>query len=120
MILIPILMILLVLSLVAFTLMCHWKVYAKAGKPGWACIVPIYNFIILLEIVNKPWWWIFLMLIPIANIVFIIIILNRLSKSFGKSEGFTVGLVLLSVIFWAILAFDSSVYKKIEDAPATA
>ena len=110
--------ILLWLAIIVFAVMCQWKVYAKAGKPGWACIVPIYNFIILLEIVNKPWWWIFLMLIPIANIVFAIIILNRLSKSFGKSEGFTVGLVLLGIIFWAILAFDKSTYTKIEAAPA--
>jgi hypothetical protein len=105
------------LSIVVFAIVCQWKVFAKAGKPGWACIVPIYNFIVLLEIVNKPWWWLLLMLIPLVNIIFIIIILNRVSKSFGKSEGFTVGLVLLGIIFWAILAFDKSEYKKLEAAP---
>ena len=113
-------MILLWLAIVVFAVMCQWKVFVKAGKPGWACIVPIYNLLIILEIVNKPWWWLFLMLIPIANIVFMIIILNRVSLSFGKSSGFTVGLVLLGIVFWAILAFDSSVYKKLENASAAA
>lgn len=107
------------LAIIVFAIVCQWKIFVKAGKPGWACIVPIYNMIILLEIVNKPWWWLLLMLIPIVNIVMIIIVLNRLSKSFGKSEGFTVGLVLLGLIFFAILAFDKSEYKKLE-APAAA
>lgn len=113
-----ILMILLWLAIIVFAILSQWKVFEKASQPGWACLIPIYNFLIILKIANKPWWWIFLMLIPIANIVFAIIILNRISKSFGKNEGFTVGLVLLGIVFWAILAFDSSVYKKIEDAPA--
>lgn len=111
-------MILLWLAIIVFAIMSQWKVFVKAGKPGWACIVPIYNILIILEIANKPWWWIFLLLIPIANIVFMIIVLNRISKSFGKSEGFTVGLVLLGIVFWGILAFDNSVYTKIQDAPA--
>jgi hypothetical protein len=107
------------LALIAFVIVCQWKIFSKAGKPGWAAIVPIYNIIVLLEIVNKPWWWLFLMMIPIVNIVMIIIVLNRLSKSFGKSEGFTVGLILLGIIFMGILAFDKSEYKKLE-APAAA
>ena len=120
MILIPILIILLALAVTALAIIAMWKVYAKAGQPGWAIFVPIYSFIVLLKIVNKPWWWIFLMLIPIANIVFAIIVLNRLSLSFGKGSGFTVGLIFLGIIFWCILDFGDSVYKKIEDAPATA
>lgn len=115
-----ILLILLGLSVAVFGIISQWKVYEKAGQPGWAVLIPIYNFIVLLRIVNKPWWWLFLMMIPIANLVFAIIILNRVSKSFGKSEGFTVGLFLLSIIFWAILAFDSSVYNKIEDSQPAA
>jgi hypothetical protein len=102
------------LAIVVFAIVCQWKVYAKAGQPGWACIVPIYNLIVLLQIVNKPVWWIILMLIPIVNIVIIIIVLHRLSLSFGKGGGFTLGLLLLNIIFWAILAFDNSVYKKLE------
>lgn len=88
----------------------HWKIYEKAGKPGWAAIIPIYNLIVLLEIIGKPVWWILLLLIPCVNIVFAIWITNLLSKSFGQSEGFTVGLLLLGVIFYPILAFGNYQY----------
>ncbi len=87
-----------------------WRVFTKAGKPGWACLIPIYNFIVILEIVGKPLWWFLLLLIPCVNIVFLIWTYNLLSKSFGKSEGFTVGLILLSPIFICILGFGNAVY----------
>lgn len=87
-----------------------WKVYTKAGKPGWAAIIPIYNIIVLLEIVGKPIWWFLLFFVPCVNFVFIIWTYNLLSKSFGKSEGFTVGLVLLGPIFMCILGFGDAVY----------
>jgi len=92
------------------TVIGQWKVYTKAGKPGWACIIPIYNLIVMLEIVGKPIWWIFLFLIPCVNIVFIVWTFNLLSKSFGQSEGFTVGLILLGFIFWPILGFGNYQY----------
>jgi hypothetical protein len=104
-----------IFALLAFEIICNWKIYVKAGEPGWACLVPIYNIIILLKIVNKPWWWLFLMIIPIVNLVFIIIMIHRLSLSFGKGAGFTIGLIFLSVIFHAILAFDNSTYTKLAD-----
>ena len=87
-----------------------WTIFSKAGKPGWASIVPIYNLIVLLEIVGKPWWWLFLMLIPIVNIVILIIVYHNLSLSFGKGGGFTVGLILLGIIFLPILAFGDAKY----------
>lgn len=89
----------------------QWKIYTKAGKPGWACIIPIYNILVLLEIVGKPWWWLLLMLIPLVNFVFFIWMYNLLSKSFGKSEGFTVGMILLPFIFFPILGFGDAVYQ---------
>lgn len=110
----------LMLAIVVFLIVSVWKVYAKAGQPGWAAIVPIYNFIVLLKIVNKPWWWIFLMLIPIVSLIFAIIVLHRLSLSFGKGAGFTVGLLFLGIVFWPILGFGDATYKKLEDAPAAA
>jgi hypothetical protein len=87
-----------------------WKVFEKAGKPGWAAIIPIYNAIVMLEIVGKPIWWIILLLIPCVNIVFAIWALNLLSKSFGQSEGFTIGLILLPFIFYPILGFGNYQY----------
>ena len=96
----------------------HWRIYEKAGKPGWACIIPIYNIIVLLEIVGKPWWWLLLMLIPIVNIIFAVWMTNLLSKSFGKSEGFTVGLIFLGFIFYPILGFGNAEYKGPAGMPA--
>lgn len=108
-------MVLVWLAVVVFMIACFWKIYSKAGEPGWACLVPIYNIIILLKIVNKPWWWLILMMIPLVNIVILIMVYHRLSLSFGKGAGFTCGLIFLSIIFIPILAFDSSVYTKLPD-----
>jgi hypothetical protein len=93
-----------------FFLIAEWKIYTKAGKPGWAVIVPIYNMLILLEIIGKPWWWLLLMLIPGVNIVFCIWAINLLSKSFGKDTGFTIGLLILPIIFLPMLGFGSATY----------
>ena len=98
------------LIVAAIIIIANWKIYKKAGKPGWASIIPIYNTIVLLEIIGKPWWWLLLLLIPCVNIVFAIWIINLLSKSFGQSEGFTVGLLLLPFIFYPILAFGNYQY----------
>jgi hypothetical protein len=89
----------------------QWGIYSKAGKPGWACLVPIYNIIVLLEIVGKPWWWLFLMFIPLLNIIINIWVFNLLAKSFGKTEGFTAGLIFLSLIFFPILGFGKAEYQ---------
>lgn len=102
-----------ILFFVAIWLVCIigiWKVYTKAGKPGWAAIIPIYNIIVLLEIIGKPVWWFLLLLVPCVNIVFLVWMYNLLAKSFGKSEGFTVGLILLNPIFMLILGFGDAVY----------
>lgn len=87
-----------------------WRIFTKAGKPGWAAIIPIYNLIVLLEIVGKPVWWFLLFFIPCVNIIFLVWTYNLLSKSFGQSEGFTVGLILLGFIFFPILAFGNYPY----------
>ncbi|SDG74633.1 DUF5684 domain-containing protein [Chitinophaga filiformis] len=91
-------------------IVCGWKVFEKAGKPGWASIIPIYSLIVMLEIVGKPWWYIFMFLIPIYGwIVLPIMLTHDLSKSFGKDVGFTVGLLLLGIIFYPILAFSKDI-----------
>lgn len=88
-----------------------WFVLEKAGEPGWAAIIPIYNYLMVIKIAGKPWWFILMMLIPLVNIVICIIILNGLSKSFGKDEAFTVGLVFLHFIFLPILGFGKAQYS---------
>ncbi|HEY9197243.1 MAG TPA: DUF5684 domain-containing protein [Mucilaginibacter sp.] len=92
------------------TIVGMWKVFEKAGKPGWAAIIPIYNTIVLLEITGKPIWWIILFIIPCLNIVFGIWTINLLSKSFGQSEGFTIGLLVLPFVFFPILGFGNYQY----------
>lgn len=94
-----------------FMIICYWKIFTKAGKPGWAAIIPIYNIIVLLEVIGRPWWWVLLMLVPVANFVILIIMIFDLAKAFGKGTGFGFGLLFLSIIFVPILAFGDAVYK---------
>ena len=103
-------LILVILAVVVFLIAAMWKIFEKAGQEGWKAIIPIYNMYVLLKIVGKPGWWLLLFLIPIVNYVFIIWTYNMLSKSFGKEEGFTVGLVLLGIIFFPILGFGEAKY----------
>lgn len=89
-----------------------WKVYTKAGRPGWEAVVPIYNtWIMVTEICKLEPLWFILTLVPLANIVAAWKISMELAKKFGKSEGFGIGLFLLSPIFFAILAFGDARYQ---------
>lgn len=98
------------LAIVVLMIASLWIIFTKAGKPGWACLIPIYNLIVLLEIVGKPWWWLLLMLIPVVNIIVLIIVIHGLSVSFGKGAGFTAGLILLGFVFYPMLAFGDATY----------
>ncbi|MBN2615282.1 MAG: signal peptidase I [Bacteroidales bacterium] len=105
------------LALAIILLAAMWRIYEKAGKPGWACLIPFYNTYVLLEIVGKPGWWLIWYFIPFANLVVSIWVTNLLSKSFGKNEGFTVGLIFLSIIFYPILGFGNATYQGGAGAP---
>jgi len=86
-----------------------WKTFVKAGQPGWACIIPIYNVYIMTKIGGKPAiWTLWCFLLPI---VFMVWVYNMISKSFGKDEGFTVGIIFLPFIFWPILGFGDAKYQ---------
>jgi hypothetical protein len=103
------------LAIIVLIFASYWKIFEKAGKPGWAGIIPIYNIIVLLEIVNKPVWWFILLLIPFVNIVIGIIVIHRLSLSFGKDVGFTIGILILGFIFLPMLAFGDAKYAKLPE-----
>ena len=92
-----------------------WKIFVKAGQPGWAAIIPIYNWIVWCKIVGRPAWWVLLLLICFP--IFFIILSIDLAKSFGKGGGFSVGLILLSIIFFPILGFGSATYQGPAAAP---
>jgi hypothetical protein len=95
----------------AIAVIPYWVIFTKAGQPGWPALIPIYSTYILLKVVGRPGWWLWLFLIPLVNVVIGIIMLNDLSKSFGHGVGFTLGLIFLSLIFLFILAFGSSTYR---------
>lgn len=99
-----------------------WKIFSKAGKPGWAAIIPIYNLIVLFEITGKPIWWIVLFLIPgvnfIAPLILMILVYITLAERFGRGGGTVVGLVLLPFIFVPMLGFGSATYQA-GPAPST-
>lgn len=99
------------LAVIIIMIASFWKIFSKAGRPGWAAIVPIYNIIVFLDVAGKPWWWIFLFCIPILNVIMGIIAIVGLAEKFGKGAGFAVGLILLGVIFYPILAFGDAEYQ---------
>lgn len=103
------------LAVAVFSIVSMWKVFKKAGKEGWAALIPIYNLVVLFQISGidpKKLLWLFLPIIG-QTIVFVYLIMAymKLAKAFGKSSGFAAGLIFLNVIFMGILAFDDSVYS---------
>ena len=88
-----------------FAIITMWKLYRKANKPGWAAIVPVYNYVVLLEIVGRPIWWILLSFVPLVNIYVAFVVALDLAKSFGKSTGFGVANFFVPFITYPILAF---------------
>ena len=96
-------------AVLIFMIATMWKIFTKAGKPGWASIIPIYNIIVWCQIVGRPAWWVILFIVC-APIVAIILCID-LAKSFGKGVGFALGLIFLGIIFFPILAFGSAQYQ---------
>ncbi len=90
--------------------MALWGIFTKAGRPGWSALIPFYNLLVLLRVVGRRWWLI-LLIIPLVNIIPSIIVFYDLSKSFGRSGWFTVGLFFINPIFLLILAFGGSQYR---------
>ncbi len=92
-------------------LVSEWIIFTKAGKPGWAIIIPIYNIIVMLQIVDKPLWWIILLLIPGVNVVFGIIILYNLIIKFGQPGWHVILAILFSIVYFPYLAFSKASYS---------
>jgi Family of unknown function (DUF5684) len=99
------------LLIALLVIVAMWKVFTKAGRPGWAAIIPIYNVYVWCKIVGRPGWWVILMLIPLVNIIIGIIVCIDMAKSFGKGVGFGLGIALLGIIFLPILGFGSAQYQ---------
>ena len=89
----------------------NWKLFTKANKPGWACLIPIYNIFVFIQIIGRPVWWIVLFFIPLVNFIVAVIMCIDLAKSFGKDTLYGIGILFLSFIFMPMLAFGSATYQ---------
>ena len=99
------------LAVLVLYIVSMWKIFVKAGKPGWAILIPFYNILVELEILGRPWWFLLLMIfIPIADFVIGIILMFDMARVFGKSIGFGFGLLFLSFIFIPILAYSDAIF----------
>ena len=122
-----------VFAIALLMIISGWKVFTKAGKPGWAALIPIYNTVVLAEISGKPWWWGLVIpvafglamvpyigiLIAIAGGVLLWIIEYSLALAFGKDSGFGVGLILLPIVFLPILAFSKDIHYTLGQSNRT-
>ena len=104
------------IAIAVLMIVANWKIFTKAGRPGWASIVPFYNLYVEFEIAGMNGWLFLLLLVPIANIVILIMLYIKLAQVFGKDAGFTIGLIFLNMIFLLILAFGSAQYQGLQQS----
>jgi hypothetical protein len=98
------------IAIIIFLIASIWKVFVKAGQPGWGAIIPIYNIYLLCKIAGRPGWWVILYIVPIVNIFVGLVVSLDVAKSFAKGTGFGIGLWILSFIFFPILGFGPAQY----------
>ncbi|WP_175956865.1 DUF5684 domain-containing protein [Schaalia sp. Marseille-Q2122] len=91
-----------------------WKLFEKAGEPGWAAIIPFYNAYILVKIALGNGWLFLLALIPVVNFFFVIWLMIKLAAAFGKGVGFAIGLIFLGPIFMILLGFSDAKYQGVQ------
>jgi hypothetical protein len=93
------------LAIVVLILASLWQIFVKMGEDGWKSIIPIYNYVVLLQVVGRPVWWVILFFVPIANLVVLFLVWKDVAEGFGKGTGYAVGMLFLSFIFLPMLAF---------------
>ena len=98
------------LAISVLTLVAMWKLFVKAGKAGWKCLIPFYNTYCLYDIAWGNGWLFLLMFVPCVDVVVGIMMLFKLAKAFGQGTGFGFGLLFLNTIFILILGFGSAEY----------
>ena len=104
-------------AFIVFFIVCHWKIFTKAGQEGWKSLIPLYNAYVQLQITKQPTTWLLYFFIPFVNIYFGIKHIHGLSRAFGKDVGFTVGIILLPIVFYPILALGDSKYVYTDNDP---
>lgn len=90
----------------------RWKVFEKAGQPGWGALIPVYNLYLLLRIAQRPTWWLILYAIPFVSVIPLVLVPLDIARYFGKSGLFGVGLIFCGFVFYPILGFGSAQYWR--------
>jgi hypothetical protein len=99
------------LGVLALLIAACWKVFEKAGQPGWASLVPFYSTYVYLRIAGRPGWWMVLLLIPVVNVGIAVMASVSLAARFGRGTGFGIGLAVLGFVFLPMLAFGNDEYS---------
>ena len=97
-------------ALVVLLIVCFWKIFVKAGRPGWFSLIPIYNGIVMVQIAGMSGWWFLAMCIPVLGLIPAVMWLIKFAERFGKGTGFVFGLLFLPIIFYPILGFGDARY----------
>lgn len=77
-----------------------WKLYTKAGRQAWEAFIPVYNAVILMKIISRPWWWIILMFLPIVNLIMIPAVWVETARAFGKDSKLDALLCIITLGFY--------------------
>jgi hypothetical protein len=99
-------------GLAIFFVSSMWKVFTKAGEPGWAALIPIFNLYTLIKVAQKPGWYLVLFFVPLVNLVALFLVATGVARAFSKSNGFGVGLMFLPFIFYPVLAFSDAKHEN--------
>jgi hypothetical protein len=99
------------LAIAVLVIASLWQIFVKMGEDGWKAIIPIYNYVVLLQLVGRPVWWVLLFFVPFANLVVLFLVWKDVAEGFGKGTGFAVGMLLLGFIFLPMLAFGDAQWQ---------
>jgi hypothetical protein len=88
----------------------YWKVFDKAGLPGWGALIPIYNLVLWMRVAGRPGWWVLLLLVPFVNFIIAVVVSYDVALKFGKGIGYALGLLFLPMIFYPVLGFGPAQY----------
>jgi hypothetical protein len=106
-------MLLVELAILVVVFAGFWKMFVKAGQPGWGVLIPFYNLYLMLKVAGRPGWWFILLIIPVVGFVVGIVVAIDIARNFGKGIGFALGLIFLGVIFYPILGFGNARYQPV-------
>ena len=98
--------------LLLWTIICRWKMFQKAGLPGWGAIIPFYNIYLRFKMAGMSWWWVLSLVFPPLFLIVFIVSFFKIPQKFGKHWAWGLGLWLLNPIFIGLLAFGKSNYTN--------